>query len=204
MYISDAEARAIVDGWRAANQWCVGFWGRHDDEACIGLWGAALAALDTPRRITQAGRIRFIYMPEIDKSLLMILPSGRLLTYRDIRFERVADLDEDDNVIGYSTQLRFYKGYGRAKVWHGTLCENAVQAVAADILRGTLVRLEAENASAVAHTHDEVVLECNEDNAVMVTAALYEVMTRGFDWSEGLPIAAEQQVGYYYSKAGER
>jgi hypothetical protein len=129
------------------------------------------------------------------------------LTYRDIRFERVADLDDDDNIVGYSTQLRFHKGYYRSHIWHGTFCENAVQAVAADILRGTLVRLETEindiprYMGAVAHTHDEVVLEPFEADEDIVPDLLHDVMCRGFDWSEGLPIASEENSGYYYSKA---
>ena len=134
IHISDQEGRDAVSTWRASNQWCVKFWGKHNDDESCGLWGAALTALDRPRVMTHAGRIRFMYLPELMKSLLMILPSGRVLTYRDIRFERVADLDDDDNIIGYSTQLRFHKGYYRSRIWHGTLCENAVQATAADIL----------------------------------------------------------------------
>jgi hypothetical protein len=135
------------------------------------------------------------------KSLLMILPSGRILTYRDIRFERVADLDDDDNIVGYSTKLRFHKGYYRSVIWHGTFAENAVQATAADILRGTLVRLDDVNMGATAHTHDEVLLEVDENVAENASRFLSEIMRYGFDWSDGLPIMSEETSGYYYSKA---
>ena len=199
IHVSDQEGRDAVSTWRASNQWCVRFWGKHNDDESYGLWGAALQALNRPRTLTYAGRIRFIYMPEMMKSLLMILPSGRALTYRDIRFERVADLDDDDNVVGYSTQLRFHKGYYRSKIWHGTLCENAVQGTAADILRGTLVRCD----DIVAHTHDEIVAEVEEKYAEFAMHSLRNIMRRGFDWSDGLPIMSEETCGYYYSKAGE-
>jgi DNA polymerase len=215
LHVNDGEAKTIVDQWRVDNQWCVKFWGKHEHEGyshssqavmrsgqSYGLWGAALRALDAPHQIQTAGRIRFIYMPELMKSLLMILPSGRMLTYRDIRFERVADLDDDDQVVGYSTKLRFHKGYYRSVIWHGTFCENAVQATAADILRGTLVRLDSheELPGATAHTHDEVLLEVPEAAADYTTVALSNVMRRGFWWSAGLPIMSDEETGYYYSK----
>jgi DNA polymerase len=205
IHVSDEEGREIVQRWRAANSWCVKFWGWHDEQrGSSGLWGAALTALDRPHTITTAGRIKFIYVPELMKSLLMILPSGRILTYRDIRFERVADLDDDDNIVGYSTKLRFHKGYYRSVIWHGTFCENAVQATAADILRGTLVRLENQDVPVpvVAHTHDEIVVETEDGpQAADVMWTLGWVMRDGFSWSDGLPIMTEETSGYYYSKA---
>lgn len=200
LHVNDGEAKTIVDQWRVDNQWCVRFWGKHNNDESYGLWGAALTALDNPHRITTAGRIRFIYMPEMMKSLLMILPSGRMLTYRDIKFERVADLDDDDQVIGYSTKLRFHKGYYRSVIWHGTFCENAVQATAADILRGTLVRLDEIDMGATAHTHDEVLLEVPETEADDTSHDLAVIMRQGFGWSGGLPIMSDEETGYYYSK----
>ena len=200
IHVSDEEGRTTVAQWRADNQWCVKFWGAHQMGERTGLWGAALNALDYPRTLQRAGRIQFIYMPEFGKSLLMVLPSGRLLTYRDIRFEHVADLDDDDNVVGYSTKLRFHKGYYRSVIWHGTFAENAVQATAADILRGTLVRLDEIEMGATAHTHDEVLVEVDEDEADGTEIVLASIMRQGFDWSKGLPIMSEEETGYYYSK----
>jgi hypothetical protein len=129
----------------------------------------------------------------------MILPSGRFLTYRDIRWERTADLVDDDNIIGYSRKLRFHKGYYRSEIWHGTFCENAVQGVAADILRGTLVRLD-DTDDVVAHTHDEIVAEVSVGAEDTVVDVLRDIMRAGFDWSDGLPIMSEETCGYYYSK----
>jgi DNA polymerase len=200
LYFSDTDARTVVDAWRYENQWCVQFWGKHNGNESYGLWGAACTALNNPHHITTAGRIRFMYVPELMKSLLMILPSGRFLTYRDIRFESVADLDDDDNIVGYSTKLRFHKGYGRSVIWHGTFCENAVQATAADILRGTLVRLDDEGMGATAHTHDEVLLEVPEADAELAEGLLRDTMRQGFTWSAGLPIMSEEETGFYYSK----
>jgi len=162
----------------------------------------ALPSVNPPGSPQTIGLLTYIYLPEyLGGSLLCMLPSGRMLTYRDIRYERVADLDEAGEPTGTtSILLRFSKGHGRAKIWHGTLCENVVQAVAADILRGTLVRLEADGFEVRLHTHDECLLECHESLARDMAAELRAVMRQGFDWSDGLPIMSDETVAPYYTK----
>jgi len=122
------------------------------------------------------------------------------LTYRGIRFEMVDELDDDDNVIGRSRQLRFWKGRHRAKIWHGTLCENAVQAVAADVLRGILVRLEESGPGARLQSHDEVLIEVAEGDVDYATRELRRIMRQPFEWSDGLPLMSDEKVMPYYSK----
>jgi DNA polymerase len=112
----------------------------------------------------------------------------------------VAELDDDDEVIGYATKLRFWKGHNRSVIWHGTLCENVVQATAADLLRGTLVRLEEEGLGARLHSHDECLVEVPDSDVDATTVRLREIMRRGFDWTEGLPLMSEETVQSYYSK----
>ena len=184
----------IVERWRAANQWCVEFW--------QALKTAVDRALELPGTIQTAGRIRYTYKPDyLGGTLFAILPSLRLLTYRAIRYERVADLDEDDKVVGYSTHLRFARGHGRVKLWHGMLCENAVQAVAADVLRGTLRRLEESGHCVRGSTHDEIIVECSDQDIRKTALALRDIMRRGFNWSEGLPLMSDETAAYYYSKS---
>ena len=201
LYIADAEARETVQRWRGANQWCVRFWGKHDDEQSYGLWGAACRALENPGVEQKAGRIRYIYLKDyLHGSLLCRLPSGRHLTYRGIKFEMVDELDDDDNVIGRSRQLRFWKGRQRSKIWHGTLCENAVQAVAADVLRGILVRLEESSPGVRLQSHDEVLLEVPEGDTGYAIRELRRIMRQPFEWSDGLPLMSDEKVMPYYSK----
>ena len=57
--LDDAEARRIVEAWRAANPWAPEFWGAHRDGESFGLWGAAIRAWEIPDQITTAGRIAF-------------------------------------------------------------------------------------------------------------------------------------------------
>ena len=135
--LDDAEARRIVDAWREANPWAREFWGAHRDGESFGLWGAALSAWELPGQITTAGRLAFVYRDDyLGGALFMALPSGRLLTYPRPRWREVDVLDKDGKPTGEKrSELSFRRAHGRAKLWHGTFCENAVQATAADLLR---------------------------------------------------------------------
>lgn len=201
LYLPEAEAKEVVGRWRTANAWCVRFWGRHDENASYGLWGAANRALEQPGTEQTAGRITYVYVRQaLGGTLYCQLPSGRCLAYRGIKYERVTELDDDNKVIGHSTQLRFWKGRNRATVWHGTLCENVVQATAADILRGTLVELVDSGFAVRLHSHDEVLVECADADAPGVAEALRQYMRQGFHWTEGLPLMSEETIQPYYSK----
>ena len=205
--LDDAEARRIVDAWREANPWAREFWGAHRGEESYGLWGAALSSWELPGQITTAGRIAFIYHPDyLGGTLFMALPSGRLLTYPRPRWRDVDILDRSGKPTGEKRhELSFRRAHGRAKLWHGTLCENAVQAAAADILRETVTRIETDPALAFMPirmtTHDEVVVEADEARAGEAKAILRREMLTLPDWAAGLPLQSEESVCSYYSKA---
>jgi DNA polymerase len=193
------EARRIVEAWRTANPWAGEFWNT--------LWNAAMQAWDLPGQITTAGRIAFTYRADyLGGALFMALPSGRLLTYPRPRWRDVDILDEDGNPTGEKrTELSFQRAHGRAKLWHGTFCENAVQATAADILRQTVTRIETNPALAFMPirmtTHDEVVAEVAEARAAEATALLRREMLTLPDWASGLPLQSEESTCRYYTKA---
>ena len=91
-----------------------------------------------------AGAYLLMFVPGyLGGTLLCCLPSGRCLTYRSMRWEDIDVLDDDKQPTGEkNTEMMFHRGYGRMKLWPGMFVENITQAVAADVLRGTLVRLE--------------------------------------------------------------
>jgi DNA polymerase len=202
-----AEARRIVDAWREANPWAREFWGAHRDGDSFGLWGAALSAWEVPGRITTAGQIAFVYREDyLGGALFMALPSGRLLTYPRPRWRDVDILDKDGKPTGAKcTELSFRRAHSRAKLWHGTLCENAVQAVAADILRQAVTRIETNPALAFMPirmtTHDEILVECDETRAEEAKAILRREMLTVPDWAAGLPLQSEESVCGYYTNA---
>jgi DNA polymerase len=207
IHLEDAEARRIVDAWRGANPWAREFWGSHRDGESFGLWGAAMRAWEAPGEITTAGRLAFIYRTDyLGGALFMALPSGRLLTYPRPRWRDVNILDRDGKPTGEKRhELSFRRARGRAKLWHGTLAENATQAVAADMLRQTVTRIETNPARAVMPvrmtTHDEVVTEVDEARAEEAKAILRREMLTVPDWAVGLPLQSEESVCAYYTKA---
>jgi DNA polymerase len=201
LYLPTSEAKDVVDRWRKANPWCVRFWGKHDADTSYGLWGAVNKALEAPGATFEAGRVSYVYLKQVlGGTLYCQLPSGRCLAYRGIKYERVNILDDDDKVVDVQTQLRFWKGRTRSHIWHGTLCENIVQATAADLLRGTLVRCEDANFNVRLHSHDEILTEVGLWDGKLEAGLLRDVMRQGFDWSEGLPLMSEETIQPYYSK----
>ena len=151
-----------------------------------------------PGQITTAGRIAFVYRDDyLGGALFMALPSGRLLTYPRPRWRDVDILDKDKKPTGEKRhELSFRRAHGRAKLWHGTLCENAVQAAAADILRQTVTRIETNPALAFMPirmtTHDEIVCEVDEARAEEAKAILRREMLTLPDWAAGLPLQSEE------------
>jgi DNA polymerase len=207
MHLEVDEAKAAVERWRDANPWAARFWGRHDERGSYGLWGAANKAIEAPDTMFKCGLIGFVYLKDyLGGSLLCQLPSGRFLTYRRIKWEMVEIVDEDTGEVeGYRRELMFSRDMGRMKLWPGLFAENVTQAAAADILRGTLVRLEALHATAGwmptrLHTHDEILTHTAEKDAARAAAILRKTMEKGFAWTKGLPIAAETTIGRFYSK----
>jgi len=199
IHLDPIEARRIVDAWRDANPWAREFWNA--------LWDAAMRAWEVPGQITTAGRLAFTYREDyLGGALFMALPSGRLLTYPRPKWRDVDVLDKTGSLTGEKRrELSFRRAHGRAKLWHGTFCENSTQAVAADILRQTVTRIETNPALAwmpIRMTcHDEIVCEVDEVRAEEAKAILRREMLTLPDWAAGLPLQSEENVCRWYTKA---
>jgi DNA polymerase I-like protein with 3'-5' exonuclease and polymerase domains len=136
----------------------------------------------------------------------MALPSGRLLTYPRPRWREVEVLDKAGKPTGEKrTEMSFRRAHGRAKLWHGTLCENAVQATAADILRETVTRIETNPALTWMPirmtTHDEIVCEVDAARAEEAKAILRREMLTLPKWADGLPLQSEETINKRYTKS---
>ena len=206
LYLPEADAKATVERWRQANRWAYRFWGRHNDrEGSFGLWGALNQAIEQPRTPKTIGRVTYLYLPEyLGGSLLCLLPSGRFLTYRRIRWEMVDIKDDDDKVIDREKQLRFSRDMGRVKFWPGLACENIIQAAAADLLRAAIVRLNEPAwyfMPVRLHTHDEILVETDENKVADAQRYLIAEMERPLAWTTDLPIKADPTVARWYSKS---
>src|SRR5262249_53987991 len=199
IHLDDAEARRVVAAWREANPWA-----REFGDA---LWDAALSAWEIPGRITTAGRLAFVYRDDyLGGGPLMAPPPGRLWARPRPRWAEVDVLDRDGTPTGEKrTELSFRRAHGRAKLWMGTLAENATQAVAADILRQTVTRIETNPTLAWTPirmtTHDEIVCEVDEARAEEAKAILRREMLTLPKWAEGLPLQSEECACAWYTKS---
>lgn len=212
VHVDEDEARNMVQVWRGANAWAPEFWGafkvdRHGEVmSATGLWGAANMAIRNPGDACPAGRVVYFFDQHyMGGTLFCALPNGRtLLSYPDCRWREREVKDKVTGEIEVKGALWFRKGYGWSALWHGKLAENITQAVAALILRETLVDLEADEYAfmpVVGHTHDEIVTEVPEDDAERASEMIETLMSTPKQWREGLPLVAEPGINWYYTKA---
>jgi len=141
-----------------------------------------------------AGRVTYLFDGQ---HLWYVLPSGRVLCYPFARFD-------EEGAVTYAKAAwkpaADAKEWPRARLWRGLACENITQAVANDLLRHSLRRLEEEGLPVVLHIHDEVVLEVPEDTAEAASARLVEIMCQPPAWASGLPLGAEVATMAQYGK----
>jgi DNA polymerase len=184
--LTESDSRKMVDGWRRANPWSVNYW--------TGLERAYTGAMRHPGKEITAGRVTYLF----DKQhLWYALPSGRVLCYPFARF------DEEGNITYAKAAWKpaaDAKEWPRARLWRGLACENITQAIANDLLRHALRRLEEEGFDVVLHVHDEIVLETDASTAEDAAAALVKIMCTPPLWAAGLPLNAEVAIMQRYGK----
>lgn len=189
MRLSNEEAKLIVDGWRDRNRWARRFGDKCEE--------AAFSAMRQPMSPFKAGLLTYQFMPDLmGGTLVCFLPDGRPIVYPIARISKVEKFGKEADAITY------LNGMGRRSLWNGLQVENGTQATAASVLRSTLVRLEHEEPDAIVigDTHDEIICEVDEDKAEAFAKRLEATMVAGFDWTSGLPLAAEVEVDWYYHK----
>ena len=171
----------VIRLWRTANPWAM----RHGQA----LENAYTFAMRNVGREFPAGRV--VYMFD-GQHLWYSLPSGRVLCYP------FAKLESD----GVSYCKAAWKPaadateWPRARLWRGLAVENVTQATANDLLRVALRRIP----DVVLHVHDEVVVECAEEEGERVAAEVERVMCEPPEWAVGLPLGAEVKIMTRYGK----
>ena len=184
--LSESDSRKMVDSWRRANPWSVNYW--------TALERAYTGAMRHPGQEISAGRVTYLY----DKQhLWYALPSGRVLCYPFARF------DEEGNITYAKAAWKpaaDAKEWPRARLWRGLACENITQAIANDLLRHALRRLDTMGLEVVLTVHDEIVLEVEKDQADWAAEQLVKVMCEPPDWCVGLPLNAEVAIMERYGK----
>lgn len=178
MGMQEEELKPLVDAWRAANPKIVDFWWEVDE--------AIKECVRTKER-TGVRNIGFRYQSGM---LLIDLPSGRSLVYIKPRIE------END----FGGESITYMGVGANKKWERIesygpkFVENIVQAIARDLLMESMQRMG--DLRIVAHVHDEVIIEAEEERVEEVC----KLMSGVPDWAEGLVLNADGYECDFYMK----
>lgn len=183
------EAENIKGIYRQSNPEIVRLWDRMNK-------AAVRAVTDPSRWICVAnGRIGFL---KEDSSLYLRLPSGRLLTYANPRYEMVEKPFGTGWGLTFEGVNNITRRWERQTLYGGKLTENAVQAICRDLLAEALLRLEAEGYPVILHVHDEIVAEVPEGAGDL--AEFEQLMAQVPVWARGFPVKAEGWRGQRFGK----
>lgn len=181
--------------WRESNPKIVAFWKLIEQ--------AAIYAVEKPgvaRRVHNDDGV----LPEITfivkgSFLFCRLPSGRRLTYPYPQVEtKETPWGQPKKMLTYKFEHPTTRKWIRGSTYGGSLTENVVQAVSADVLREAMVRCEDHGYPVVMHVHDEVVSEVDENFGSL--SEFESIVSELPSWASGLPIAAEGWRGFRYRK----
>lgn len=171
-----------VKAWRAKHKKVVSYW--YDVERC------AKNAILRPGKIFQVrDRIQFLVKDvEGMPFLLMRLPSGRKLAYPKPRLcgDRIAFFG---NTIGTN--------WGDLSTWGGSLVENAVQGIAADIMAHGAHNAENKGYEIATLVHDQAISYYKEGQTAEQFVELLTILPA---WAKDLPLAAEGGLVPFYRK----
>lgn len=187
MGLSESDMKTIVTKWRKANPKIVKFWS--DVEAC-----AIQAVLTKTKVFSKFGNLSFEYN---DSNLLLNLPSGRSLFYREAK---VKPNRWGNRSLFYMGMDQTTKQWTQIDTYGGKLTENIVQAVARDLLLESMLNIDKAGFEIVMHVHDEVVCEIQKNNSSETLNKLCEVMSQEIEWAKGLPLGADGYTTDFYKK----
>lgn len=179
MGIKEYELQDIVSAWREANYNIVNFWWDIDRE----IKRAIKEKIETNIR-----GLRFNYKSGI---LFITLPSGRKLSY----------IKPKIGINQFGGESVTYEGLGVAKKWERIesygpkFVENIVQAISRDLLMFAIFNLKEFRI--VAHVHDEVILEVEDDVKV---EHICKIMSKTPPWAKELRLNADGYEYEFYMK----
>ena len=164
-------SRDIVNKFREASAQTTAFWGMLDDSVRLSVGDP--------------------------KGFVMNLPSGRKLTYDDVKMVCRMKTDPITKKPVKKWELMANSDGRHKATYGGKLAENIVQAVARDVFASQIVRMEKLGWRNLFSSHDEAILEVEPT----ITAADVErEMSHCPDWIPGLPVAAEAKEVEHYLK----
>lgn len=170
----------VKQKWRTARPKTVQFW----DDLSTGFKSAIMFEND----VFSAGSIKF---KRQGHWLYMRLPSGRCLTF-------LKPLMKGDQITFMGLD-RYTKQWKRQNTHGGKLSGLATQAMANDILRVALPKLEDNGYEVVLTVHDEAIAE-TPDTDEFTSEGMAALMTEEIEWMPGFPLASDGFETYRYRK----
>jgi DNA polymerase I-like protein with 3'-5' exonuclease and polymerase domains len=126
-----------------------------------------------------------------DGKLLIDLPSGNTIVYRNVRSgggrATVADIVRNGRPM-------------TSRIWRGLICENISQKLARDIFMDRVLEVERAGYPAILHVHDEVVVEVDEADAEKCLDDIVRIMSTPPSWIPDIALSAEGSILSRYEK----
>lgn len=197
--LSPEDAVRNVYGWRSANHHIRSLWYDVDDLARMVIKGR----VSDRWTWTRSKRIAFRMATDerLAGAMLMKLPSGRVIVYRNALVEEL--INDPDGAADVEEVIRYdgfdwTKKWTRIRTWGGKLVENATQATARDLLADAILQLDDDDL--LTTIHDEIIAEPLQERADARLAEMKAVMAVPPPWALGLPLKAEGEVMTRYGK----
>lgn len=177
--------------WYAAFEYVKQVW-RDNRPATVQFWNdlsdGFKSAIAFDRKVFKAGPICF---KREGHWLYMRLPSGRCLTF-------LQPMMKGDQITFMGLD-RYTKQWKRQNTHGGKLSGLATQAMANDILRVALPKLEDAGYATVLTVHDEAIAE-TPDTDEFTSDGMAAIMTEEIEWLPGFPLASDGFETYRYRK----
>jgi DNA polymerase len=186
MGLTEDELPPLVRAWRAANTKVCDFWWRIGDAAFEAVADKTAVAVTY---VKGASPIVFSYESGF---LFLTLPSGRRLAYVRPRIEKDERFGKDG--VTYEGLNQETKQWQRIQSYGPKWVENLTQAACRDLLRDSMIDMDAAGHKIVAHVHDEVITETDALEQLEV------LMGKASSWAPGLPLKGDGFVSSFYRK----
>jgi len=177
------QAEDAVAAWRDANPDIVQFW-----------WACDRAA----RAVAAGSKVVYLVGPVTfrrrQNSMVITLPSGRELIYRNVRLVTNEGHEGRDTVV-YDGVHQITKNWSAIRTYGGKLAENITQAVARDVMADAMLDMDLP---IVLTVHDEIIVESHGPYDAAEIMQIF--MSKTPAWAPGLPVAASGWTGPRYKK----
>lgn len=209
-----AIANFAPDWPQSKRQIIVDYW-RNSNPNIVKIWKAIENAAKHTIKNKSTTKVNNIIFKFKKGCLLIVLPSGRSLTYvrAQLAISKVPnDVTRNGKVYEYESIAfeavdSLSKKWSTSKTFGGKLFENIVQAIARDVLAEALLRLDLLNYELVFHVHDEIIIEMDKNKDLTNELEIFrQVMCILPKWAEKtetmseLPINAAGFITDYYKK----